>query len=48
MIDIDNGPLVFAGIIFFVVLLPALYGIFFVDAHWRKHQQEDTNDDVFN
>ncbi len=48
MIDIDNGPLVFAVIIFFVFLLPALYGMLFVDAFWKKHQQESTDDDVFN
>jgi len=48
MIDIDNGPLVFAIIIFFVFLIPILYGAFVVDAHWKKHQAEAGDDDVFN
>lgn len=48
MLDIDNGPLVFGIIIFFVVLIPAIYGMTTVDAHWKKHQQESGNDDVFN
>lgn len=48
MIDIDYGPGVFAAIIAFVVIAPTIYGMFFVDAHWRKHQQENTDDDVFN
>ena len=48
MIDLDYGPGVFAAVIAVVFIVPAIYGAFFVDAHWRKHQQEDTNDDVFN
>ncbi len=47
MFDIDYAPGVFAGIIFFVVILPALYGIFFVDAYYEKHQKEEA-DDAFN
>lgn len=48
MIDIDYGPGVFAVIIAFVVILPAIYGMFFVDAHWQKHQKDGKNDDAFN
>ena len=48
MIDIDYGPGVFAAVIAVVFIVPALYGMLFVDAYWKKHQQEDTNDDVFN
>ena len=48
MIDLDYGPGVFAMWIALVVIAPAIYGIFFVDANWRKHQQEDDSDDVFN
>lgn len=48
MIDLDYGPGVFALWITVVLVCPAIYGMFFVDAHWRKHQQEDSNDDVFN
>ena len=48
MIDIDYGPGVFAAIIAIVFIAPALYGIFLVDANWKKHQSENTDDDVFN
>lgn len=48
MFDIDYGPGVFAVIILLVFILPALYGMIFVDAHWQKHQKEGNKDDVFN
>ena len=48
MIDVDFAPGVFAGIIICVVIAPALYGLLFVDAFWKKHQEEGGNDDVFN
>jgi len=48
MLDIDYGPGVFMLWIAVVVIVPAIYGIFFVDAHWKKHQQDTTDDDVFN
>jgi len=48
MIDLDYGPGVFAAIIAFVFVAPAIYGMLFVDAYWRKHQAESTDDDVFN
>jgi len=47
MIDVDYAPGVFAGIIVVVFILPALYGIFFVDKYWKKHQVEK-KEDVFN
>ncbi|NOY71068.1 MAG: hypothetical protein GXP14_01615 [Gammaproteobacteria bacterium] len=47
MFDIDYAPGVFATIIAFVVILPALYGIFFVDAYYEQHQKEEA-DDAFN
>ncbi len=48
MIDIDYAPGVFAFWILCVLVFPALYGIFFVDANWRKHQQDSADDDAFN
>jgi len=48
MIDLDYGPGVFALWIAVTVICPLIYGLFFVDAHWRKHQQDNDNDDVFN
>jgi len=48
MIDLDYGPGVFMLWIAVVVICPLIYGLFFVDAHWRKHQQEEDSDDVFN
>jgi hypothetical protein len=47
MFDVDYAPAVFAGIIFCVFLFPALYGIFLVDKHWKRHQNEKS-DDAFN
>jgi len=50
MFDIDYAPAVFGTIIAFVVLLPAIYGMFFVDAHWKAHKENaaEGGDDVFN
>jgi len=48
MLDIDNGPLIFGIIIFLVFLVPVLYGTFVVDAHWKRHQEEAGDEDVFN
>ncbi len=50
MLDIDHGPTVFACIIALVVILPALYGIFFVDSYWKEHRDNasEGGDDVFN
>lgn len=47
MIDVDYAPAVFAGIIVFVLLGPALYGLLFVDTYWKKHK-EAAAEDVFN
>jgi hypothetical protein len=49
MIDIDYAPAVFAGIIAMVLLLPALYGIFFVDSYrlWEKKEAGDNDDNPF-
>jgi hypothetical protein len=47
MFDVDYAPGVFAGIIFWVFILPALYGMFVVDKYWKKHQEEK-KEDVFN
>lgn len=47
MIDVDYAPGVFATIILLVLLLPALYGMLFVDKYWKKHQSEK-KEDVFN
>lgn len=48
MIDLDYGPGVFSAVIIVVFILPALYGVFFVDTYWKKHQQENVSDDPFN
>lgn len=49
MLDIDFAPGVFATIIAFVFILPALYGIFFVDAYWKKNKESNSGDqDAFN
>lgn len=49
MLDIDFAPGVFATIIVFVFILPALYGMFFVDAYWEKNKESSTDDsDAFN
>lgn len=47
MIDIDYAPAVFAAIIALVVLLPSIYGLFFVDSYrlWEKKDQAGDNDD---
>jgi hypothetical protein len=39
MIDIDYGPGVGLSIIIGVFLLPALYGLLFVDKYWKEHKQ---------
>jgi len=48
MLDVDYSPGVFAMWIALVVIAPAIYGIFFVDAHWKKHQEANDTDDAFN
>lgn len=40
MIDIDYAPGVFAFWIVFVFVLPALYGMFLVDAFWKKNKEQ--------
>lgn len=49
MIDIDYGPGVMASIIFLVLLLPTLYGLFLVDAYWKKNKEssQGKGEDVF-
>jgi len=47
MIDIDFGPGVFMGFIAIVFTFPAIYGMLFVDAYWKQHQEEG-GEDVFN
>lgn len=39
MIDIDYGPGVGLAIIIFVFILPALYGLLFVDKYWKQHKE---------
>jgi len=48
MLDLDYGPGVFTMEILIAAGFPILYGLFLVDAHWKKHQAEDSSDDVFN
>ncbi len=49
MLDIDFAPGVFATIIVFVLILPALYGMIYVDANWKKNKESTTGDeDAFN
>jgi hypothetical protein len=47
MIDVDYAPAVFFGIIVFVFLAPAIYGMTLVDKFWKKHKEE-ASEDVFN
>lgn len=49
MIDIDYGPGVLLGIIIVVFIVPALYGLLFVDKFWRKHKSRtgDQAEDAF-
>lgn len=49
MIDIDYAPAVFAGWILMVLILPALYGMFLVDAFWKKNKEQggSQGEDVF-
>ena len=47
MFDVDYAPGVFAGIICFVFILPALYGIFVVDKY-KKWEKKGESDDAFN
>ena len=42
MIDIDYGPGVGMGIIIVVFILPALYGLLFVDTFWRQHKEHES------
>lgn len=39
MIDIDYGPGVGLAIIICVFVLPALYGLMFVDRYWKQHKE---------
>ncbi len=48
MIDIDYAPGVFLVIIIGVLIVPAIYGYFFVDRYWKKHQEAGDTDDAFN
>ncbi len=48
MLDIDYPPGVFATVIAFVFILPALYGLIFVDAYWEEKKADDTDEDAFN
>lgn len=49
MLDIDYGPGVFLMWIVVAAGFPVLYGTFFVDAYWQKHQAEDDgSEDAFN
>lgn len=50
MLDIDHGPTVFACIIAGVFIIPALYGVLFVDTYWKEHKDNaaEGGDDVFN
>lgn len=49
MLDIDYAPAVMALWIGVVLVLPALYGIFMVDAFWRKNKEQggSEGEDVF-
>jgi len=47
MIDLDHGPTVFALWIVVAAGFPVIYGTFFIDAYWEKHQSEEA-DDAFN
>lgn len=49
MIDVDYAPAVFASIIATVFLLPALYGLLFVDRFWKENKANaKPEDDAFN
>lgn len=49
MVNFDYAPAVFAGIIIFVLVAPALYGILLVDKFWKKNQQDKSaGGDAFN
>jgi len=49
MLDIDYAPGVFAGIITCVFILPALFGMFYIDAYWKKNKESSSADeDAFN
>ncbi len=48
MFDIDYAPGVFATIIVCVFILPALYGMIFVDSYWEKNKADGKDDDAFN
>ena len=48
MLDIDYAPAVFAVIIGIVFVVPALYGMFFVDAYWKKNKEAGGDEDAFN
>jgi hypothetical protein len=48
MFDVDYAPGVFAGIIFWVFVLPALYGIFVVDKYRFWEKKGEKKEDAFN
>jgi len=48
MLDIDYSPGVFTMWTIVTIICPAIYGIFFVDANWKKHQDDGASDDAFN
>ena len=48
MFDVDYAPAVFAGIIVLVFILPAIYGIFFVDKYKYWEKKGDKAEDAFN
>ena len=49
MIDWYYGPCVFIFWISVAALGPIIFGTFFVDAYWEKHQAEDDgNENAFN
>ncbi len=48
MLDIDYAPGVFAVIISIVLIVPALYGMFFVDAFWKKNKESGDGENVFD
>lgn len=49
MLDIDYAPAVFAVIIGIVFVVPALYGMFLVDAFWKKNKESSSaGEDAFN
>lgn len=42
MIDIDYFPGVALCIILGVFILPALYGLLFVDKYWKQHKEHES------